>query len=691
MLGPQNEILDVLKKIWGFDKLKEGQLEILESVLAGHDTIAVLPTGGGKSLCYQLPAVLTGKITLVISPLLALMRDQACHLQAVGIRTCCLNSELKPMDLLRTLNDLGNFQVIYSTPEFIQGNSKVIAKLKDDNKIGLLAIDEAHCASSWGHDFRPSFLRLGEIRSLIANKDHRVPILALTATAPPAVIRDISKILRLENPVTIIGDLGRKNLLIRCIKKTNPKNPNFDISQVLDYEQNTIIYTLKKDETELIYNSMDPANKPKAAVFHADLSKENKDLIYQGFMDGRIKVLIATIAFGMGIDKKDIRCIINWGAPANLETYYQEIGRAGRDNLLSTCYLFWSEADLNLSRFHVTESIKHSYSPTANALAKENLRKINVMENYIRTTECRIGVIIKYFKSELGSNVHLMAKNDGSDFHCRNCDNCLIFGPTAYSASTSVLEAPKNVDYAEQAILLFNLMVRLEINYGTNSIVAILRGAKGQKIKPKLMELPEYGKGASKSEKWWKSFIKFIVAQGYLNKVATTIDGHMIELLELSPKATSWISSSDTTLVLRENLELSENQGKANADPKKPITNSVDTAKTAKPTKLTPTIQETMNHVIAKKNLNEIAVIRGFAVTTIESHITAALDIDESYKQYLPNLGISEERLKEIISDFKNHEQKTKCDLKSAKLRDIKELFSKYSYFEIKVGLVLNK
>ncbi|MEX0594911.1 MAG: RecQ family ATP-dependent DNA helicase, partial [Candidatus Paceibacterota bacterium] len=245
------QILKVLKQYWGYDSLRDGQLEILESVLSGRDTIAILPTGGGKSLCFQLPALLNQTVTLVISPLLALMKDQAHHLVELGIKTICLNSELKPLDQIRVLNSLASYQIIYVTPEFLLSNPKVITNLVETKKLGMLAIDEAHCASSWGHDFRPSYLRLGDIKEK-GLLSPGIPILALTATAPPSVINDIAKILRLEKPNTIIGDLGRKNLIIKCMKKTNTKNPAFDLYKLIDSSQNTIIYTIKRDETDLI-------------------------------------------------------------------------------------------------------------------------------------------------------------------------------------------------------------------------------------------------------------------------------------------------------------------------------------------------------------------------------------------------------------------------------------------------------
>lgn len=745
-----DRIHKVLKKYWGYDELRDGQLQIIESIQAGKDTMAILPTGGGKSLCYQLPALLNSKITLVVSPLLALMRDQAYHLTQIGVKTCCLNSELRAMDLIRTLNDLESFEVIYTTPEYLLTNVKIITRLREADKLGLVAIDEAHCASAWGHDFRPSYLRLGEIRSILninvniktgnlnniskgpkilkkeisvsaisgfgfgiipslifnqpedGMEDHvkmnsgnfvnpinsvdsidslnsansnsnsnRIPILALTATAPPSVIKDMSKILKLESPVLIVGDLGRKNLEIKCLRKTNPKDPAYDLARILDSNKNTIIYTIKKDETDLIYDKLSVARPDlirdkKIDRYHADLSQEKKHEIYTKFIKGDITILIATIAFGMGIDKKDIRMIINWGAPSNLETYYQEIGRAGRDNLLSTCYLFWSDADLNLSRYHINKCT----GTKTDGLAKESLRKINAMENFLRSTECRIGIVIRYLKAEF--NIDSTKDNC---YHCDRCDNCNIYNSS---------NLPNTSDYGSDAYLLFSLIRTLKMSYGVSTLIAILRGVNNQRMTQKLKNLDEFGQGSNRSEKWWKTFIKFLQSQNYLVKVPTNIQGNLYELIDLSPNAILWLnnaSSNNHILKLRENSEL--------------ITSSIVVkGHQHQKTILTSTIQESLNQIIKGKKISEIAKDRGLVSTTIEGHFTTALEIDRDLRQYLPGLGISNVRVDEMIEEIKTYKKNNPhSDLETLKLREVKEnIFkNKYNYFEIKIGFVLSK
>lgn len=754
-----SEILTVLKQYWGYDSLRDGQLEILESVLSGRDTVAILPTGGGKSLCYQLPALLNQKVTVVVSPLLALMKDQAHHLTMIGIKTVCLNSELKPLDQLRVLNSLTSYQIIYTTPEFLLANQKVITILVASQKLGMLAIDEAHCASSWGHDFRPSYLRLGDMKALLSrvtvtnsNPDptsspgvggkgkgfgslpgflalndaddgvgsfveagaamsqicqnvDRIPILALTATAPPSVIKDIAKILKLENPVTIIGDLGRKNLIIRCMKKTNAKNPALDLHKLIDPSQNTIIYTIKRDETDLIYDTLAALSptlvkEKKMAKYHADLGTETKHDIYTKFIKGEITVLIATIAFGMGIDKKDIRMIINWGAPSNLETYYQEIGRAGRDGNLSTCYLFWSDADLNLSRFHVTESHQ------TGALAKESLRKINAMENFLRATECRIGMVIAYLKAEFNMDVQ-------NNYECQKCDNCCITAARAAQAAqvaasqsalpgTSIIPSFTEVDYGHYAFLLFDLMAKLEISYGTTMLVAILRGSENNRMTMKLKKMNSYGKGTDRSEKWWKSFIKFMIGQNYIMKVAKNIQGHLIELLELSHRATNWMAQNaqnNGKLLLREDTELislgpvkKPTVLSCSLTTSNPSLNLKTSSVPAKKTSLNSSALETVNQIKLGKTIQEIAKARALTNTTIENHFMAGLELDTDLKQYMPQLGLDDNKIEKLVKEMEEYiANNPGIILTQSKLKDVKMIFDSYSYLEIKVALMLKK
>lgn len=804
-VNKETEILTILKKYWGYDSLRDGQLDILQSVLSGRDTIAILPTGGGKSLCYQLPALLNKKVTLVVSPLLALMKDQAFHLTQIGVNTICLNSELKALDQLRALNELATYEIIYVTPEFLLTHPKVITNLIAAGKLGMLAIDEAHCASSWGHDFRPSYLRLGEMKALImsslktapktpinvqnvqnvpknvpkiiSNKGQglgfgslsstllkgvedeedeefqgedavtsasaplsnasvplsnasnasnpsntatsiikeveKIPILALTATAPPSVIKDIAKILKLENPATIIGDLGRKNLIIKCLRKTNNKNPALDLYKIVDPSQNTIIYTIKRDETDLIYDNLASLNpslvkdaKPKMAKYHADLSQDVKHDIYTKFISGEITILIATIAFGMGIDKKDIRTIINWGAPSNLETYYQEIGRAGRDGALSTCYLFWSDADLNLSRFHATS---HSTGP----LAKESLRKINAMENYLRSSDCRIGIIIRYLRAEfnIDSTSHPLHE-------CLKCDNCVASYSSSSSSGVSGVSGTSGkilnlVDYGPSATILFDVMKNLPCNFGATMIIAILRGSNSQRMTEKLRKLKSYGKGINRTDKWWKSFIKFLLEQNYIAKTATSIQGHLVELLELTPRAISWLNKNDGTLLLREDKELMPFTKSIRSDPVlNPIlvSNMLTSAsvegkvegkvevpikvptKAKSISKFTPTVQETIDQIISGYTISQVAKNRTLNSSTIENHFTMALEQDRELKKYFTVLGLNEGKIETLQKEMKAYEDKNLgLNLSQQKLKEIKDLFNSYSYFEIKVALVMRR
>ena len=329
-----------LKKCYGYNEFRPTQKSVIKDILKGRDVIVVYPTGGGKSLCYQFPATYTSKISIVISPLISLMNDQKLKLNSMGVKSICLNGETysssgnfpnKTKKLLQLFEDVS---VVYCTPEFITVNIDIFTKIID--KICLFAIDEAHCVSEWGHDFRVSYRKLNMI------KEHfpHIPLISLTATATPMVMQDIFDSLNYEEIVQYRLGTKRNNLIISVKQKGLSVLEDLNINQ----DESTIIYAQTQKETERIHDIL-KSGGIKSECYHGGMSSQDKDTSHNNFVQDKVKILVATICFGMGIDKPDIRRIVNYGSPQNIETYYQEIGRAGRDGKDSVVDMFYEEKD----------------------------------------------------------------------------------------------------------------------------------------------------------------------------------------------------------------------------------------------------------------------------------------------------------------------------------------------------------
>lgn len=381
MEGP----IELLEKYWGFHSFLPLQKEIIESLLSGHDTLAIMATGSGKSLCYQLPAVCLGGLTIVISPLISLMKDQVDDLNARGIPAATYNSSLKRGVREKTGIDLNhnNIRLLFISPEkcmqpaFLESLKKL--------PVTLIAIDEAHCISDWGHHFRP------EYRQLSALKLHFpfVPVVALTATAIPEIRKDIIIQLGLTNPREFIGSFNRPNLFYRVIPKKNSLEvlQNF-VSQ--HRNDSGIIYCLSKKDTEKIAATLQK-NGYNALAYHAGLSGEVRKQTQDAFVHGTTPIICATIAFGMGIDKPDVRYVIHYDLPKTIESYYQETGRAGRDGQPSECLLFYSRGDIFKIRYLLERDGISEYH------AEITLSKLQDMIQYCESSSCRRKYVLNYF------------------------------------------------------------------------------------------------------------------------------------------------------------------------------------------------------------------------------------------------------------------------------------------------------
>jgi len=470
----------ILKKYFGYEALKDEQQKIINTIITDkQDVSAVLATGFGKSICYQLPVLIAKKSVIVICPLIALMNEQCDFLKEKGIPVCIFNGDTPKKD--REINEYellkGNYKLIYMTPEYFVKSETFIKKLYDKNNLLMVCIDEAHAVSTWGLDFRPSYTKLGVIKEWVD-----VPILTLTATASTKVKDDIRSILKLNNPLELIGNFDRPNLFIKILPRKDGKNIMEDLAPLLKKYKNDyiIIYCKTRDETEKVAEIINNYGI-SCFAYHAGLNTDVRNDTQQNFNVGIYKCIVATIAFGMGINIPNVRLVIHYNCPKNMESYYQEIGRAGRDGLPSECYLFYSNKDFLVNRYFLKSMTNLEYK----AYQEEQIRNI---EKYIYTTDCRRKHILKSFNQTLS--------------YCSNCDNCLK------NQSTNTNGTKKN--YTKQTYLLLSLIRRINDKFGVGTVISVLLGKN--KVKDYLKTFDEFNKGITfGKEDWWKLFVRTLI------------------------------------------------------------------------------------------------------------------------------------------------------------------------------------
>ncbi len=415
-----------LKQHFKFDSFKPGQKEIVQSIVDKHDTVAILPTGGGKSLCYQLPALINDKLTLVVSPLIALMKDQVDALQARGIPSTFINSSLELRDMDERMQDVRDrsIQILYVAPERFASDR--FRRLLGEIDIGLFAIDEAHCISQWGHDFRPDYRLLANQISQLKN---RPTVAAFTATATPEVKKDIIDRLALQEPHVYVRGFDRPNLHFFAQSSMKPKARIHEVARLVQSIQGSgIVYTLTRKETEATAEFLNEQNIT-ATAYHAGLDKDKRTNIQHRFMENEFRVIVATVAFGMGVDKADIRFVIHAGMPGSIEGYYQEAGRAGRDGEKAYCILLHSGKDNGMHSWFSLKAqddmARLGKQPHEIAdMVSMKKRQLETMKQYL-DTQCRRRMILSYFNDEAISE---LSEN------CASCDICLN-----YQWKTSVL------------------------------------------------------------------------------------------------------------------------------------------------------------------------------------------------------------------------------------------------------------
>lgn len=374
---------DILKSVFGYESFRPMQRKIIQNILDGRDTLAIMPTGGGKSLCYEIPALILPGITVVVSPLIALMQDQVAQLESYGISAVCLNSSLERNYYQKCCEKIlsGKIKLLYVSPEGLNSGRMIRLLQESKSSVDCIAIDEAHCISEWGHDFRPDYMEITHIR----NQFPKSVFLALTATATKQVQVDIIKNLRMENPEIFMASFNRPNLFLQVIKKDKP------IEQVLNFienhpNQSGIIYCFSRKQVDLVAQELH-INGIKALSYHAGLDDAQRAKNQQDFISDKADIMVATVAFGMGINKPDVRFVIHFDMPKSVEQYYQEIGRAGRDGLKSEALLLYSAGDIHKIRYFFKDNFDSAKS--------ENL--LQGMIKYCENSVCRRQALLSYF------------------------------------------------------------------------------------------------------------------------------------------------------------------------------------------------------------------------------------------------------------------------------------------------------
>jgi ATP-dependent DNA helicase RecQ len=476
---------DSLKDFFGFDSFKGDQEKIVDSVIKGDDTFVIMPTGGGKSLCYQLPALMLPGVTIIISPLIALMKNQVDQLRSFGTENIAhfLNSSLSKGDITRVKKDVSDCatKLLYIAPETLK-KDETIDFLKSIN-ISFVAVDEAHCISEWGHDFRPEYRRIKQMIKEI--KD--VPMMALTATATPKVQQDIQKNLQMGDALVYKSSFNRTNLYYEVRPKGKKNDVLKDLVSYIKTRKGKtgIVYCLSRKKVEEIAGVL-KANGIKALPYHAGLDAKTRAAHQDAFLMEDCDVIVATIAFGMGIDKPDVRFVIHYDVPKSIEGYYQETGRAGRDGIDSDCLLYYNPADIDkLEKFMKDKPV-----------AEREIGELLIFETqaFAESSACRRKFLLHYFGEEF------------NDKGCNNmCDNC---------------RHPKTkVDAKEESVLVLNTINAVKGKFVLNHIVDILVGKKTHEVTLSSHEKLEFfGKGKSQEENFWKSLIRVLLLNGFITK-----------------------------------------------------------------------------------------------------------------------------------------------------------------------------
>lgn len=499
----------ILQEYFGYAAFKPGQKAIIDTILKGRDVLGIMPTGAGKSLCFQVPALALDGTTVVVSPLISLMKDQVDTLREMGVQAAFLNSSLS-QDEFRSIMAkarLGTFKLLYIAPERLELES--FQGLLAAINVVLVAVDEAHCISQWGHDFRPSYRK---ISAMIAALPSRPPISAFTATATPQVKQDIIRLLKLQRPYTLVTGFDRENL---CLEAVEPDDKFKFLTNLLHKNRDSsgIIYCSTRKTVESVCAKLNERGII-CTRYHAGLSESERTANQEAFINDRVPVITATNAFGMGIDKSNIRFVLHYNMPKTMENYYQEAGRAGRDGERAQCVLLYSQSDIITNKFLIEQSNAHK-------VRTNDYKKLQEMIDYCHTDICLRQYILNYFGEE-----------DASP-SCENCSNCL----NTVNHTDITLEAQK----------ILSCIIIMGERFGSGLVVDVLKGSRTARIKElHFEELSSYGLMQKYPKASIKEMISFLIAQGLID-----VTGDRYPVLSLNGKTQTWLKSRDRLLIKR--------------------------------------------------------------------------------------------------------------------------------------------
>lgn len=468
---------NILEDVFGYQAFREGQRDVVERAIKGEDSLVIMPTGGGKSLCYQIPALVREGITLVISPLISLMKDQVDQLKADGVAAECINSTMSRDELVRVYNRMhsGDIKLVYASPERVLMRD-FIERLQNI-PLSMIAVDEAHCISQWGHDFRPEYALLGQLKQQFSH----VPYMALTATADDATRNDIIHRLQLNDPFTYLGSFDRPNIRYNLVEKHKP------VSQVIRYLATQkgncgIIYCGSRKKVEMVTEKL-CNNHIRAASYHAGMDMDERAYVQEAFQKDDIQIVVATVAFGMGINKPNVRFVVHFDIPRNIESYYQETGRAGRDGLPAEAMMLFDPADISWLRRMLDEKEEGPQKQVES-------HKLNAMSAFAEAQTCRRQVLLNYF-------------GEYREKPCGNCDICL--------------DPPKHFDATEAAQKALSCVYRVNQGFGIGYIVEVMRGMQNVRIRDHGHDkLTTYGIGRDHSHDYWVSIFRQLIHKGLL-------------------------------------------------------------------------------------------------------------------------------------------------------------------------------